>query len=91
MLVRGKFSFLYVDTWFNVIKCKFIGKKTAVKNVICVLPYFCDRYKLLKIWIILSRVLATIKNYMLSAVFPIWTIVELPKLCFPNTQCSIEK
>ena len=30
------------------------------------------------------RVLATVKNSAANAVFPIWTIVELPNLCFPN-------
>ena len=29
MLVRGKFNFLYVDTWSDVAKCKFIVK-TAI-------------------------------------------------------------
>ena len=30
--------------------------------------------------------LATVKNSVKNTVFPIWPIVVLPKLCFPNTE-----
>ena len=33
----------------------------------------------------LLRELATVKNSMVNAVFPICPIVELPNLCCPNT------
>ena len=33
----------------------------------------------------LHRVLVTVKNSVVNTVFPIWPIVELPNLCFPNT------
>ena len=34
---------------------------------------------------LMPRVLATVKHSAVNAVFPIWSIVELPNLCFPNT------
>ena len=44
-------------------------------------------------WIIFSegaeklfRVLATVKNSVVNTAFPILLLVELPNLCFPNTQ-----
>ena len=36
----------------------------------------------------LGRVLATVTNSALNAVFPVLQIVELPNLCFPNAQWS---
>ena len=36
----------------------------------------------------LGRVLATVTNSALNAVFPVLLIVELPNLCFPNAQWS---
>ena len=33
----------------------------------------------------LSRVLAAVKNSAVNAVFPIWPILKLPNLRFPNT------
>ena len=32
-----------------------------------------------------NKVLATVKNSTVKAVFPVWPLVELPNLCFPNT------
>ena len=40
MLVRGKFSFLYVDIWFDVAKCKFIVKNSSFKTLVVFLPIF---------------------------------------------------
>ena len=31
--MRGKFLFVYVDTWFDLIKCKFILKSSNLKGV----------------------------------------------------------
>ena len=36
------------------------------------------------------RVLATVKNFTINTVFPIWLIVELHNLFFPNTYKSSE-
>ena len=32
-----------------------------------------------------DRMLAIVKNYVVNVVFPIWQMVELPNLSFPNT------
>ena len=32
------------------------------------------------------RVLATVKNSAVNAVFTIWPVIELPNLCYPNTE-----
>ena len=38
--MRGKFSFLYVDIWFDVTKCKFIVKNSSFKMLIVFLLIF---------------------------------------------------
>ena len=40
LLVRGKFSFLYVDIWFDVTKCKFIVKSSNFKLLLVFSPIF---------------------------------------------------
>ena len=40
LLVIGKFSFLYVDIWFNVTKCKFIVKNSSFKTFVGFSPIF---------------------------------------------------
>ena len=40
LLVRGKFSFLYVDIWFDVTKCKSIGKNSSFKVLLMFSPVF---------------------------------------------------
>ena len=32
--MRGKFSFLYVDIWFDVTKCRFIVKNSSFKMLV---------------------------------------------------------
>ena len=32
--MRGKFSFLYVDIWFDVTKCKFIVKNSSFEMLV---------------------------------------------------------
>ena len=38
--MRGKFSFLYVDIWFNVTKCKFIVKNSSFEMLVVFSPIF---------------------------------------------------
>ena len=38
LLLRGKFSFLYVDSWFVVAKCKFIVKNSSFKMLVVFWP-----------------------------------------------------
>ena len=33
-----------------------------------------------------GSVLATVKNSAVNTIFPIWSIIKLPNLCFPNTE-----
>ena len=40
LLKKGKFSFLYVDIEFDVVKCKFILKKGQLKMFDVFLPIF---------------------------------------------------
>ena len=39
-LVRGKFSFLYADIWFDVTKCKFIMKNSGFNLLFVFQPIF---------------------------------------------------
>ena len=38
--MRGKFSFLYVDIWFDVTKCKFIVKNSSFEMLVVFLHIF---------------------------------------------------
>ena len=38
--LRGKFSFLYVDIWFDLTKCKFIVTNIGFKMQVVLLPIF---------------------------------------------------
>ena len=38
--MRGKFSFLYVNIWFDVSKCKFIMKNSSFKILVVLSPIF---------------------------------------------------
>ena len=38
--MRGKFSFLYVDSWFDVTKCKFNMKNSCFKMLVVFSPVF---------------------------------------------------
>ena len=38
--LRGKFSFLNVDIWFDVTKCKFIVKNSSFKMLVVFSPIF---------------------------------------------------
>ena len=38
--MRGKFSFLYVDIWFDVTECKFIMKNMSFKVLVVFSPIF---------------------------------------------------
>ena len=38
--MRGKFSFLYVDIWFDVTECKFIMKNSSFKILVVFSPIF---------------------------------------------------
>ena len=40
LLVKGKFSFLYVDIWFDVTECKFIMKNSSFKMLVAFSPIF---------------------------------------------------
>ena len=40
LLVRGKFSFLYVGNWFDLTKCKFIVKNSSFKMLVVLLHIF---------------------------------------------------
>ena len=38
--MRGKFSFLYVDIWFDVTKCKFNVKGSSFEMLVVFSPIF---------------------------------------------------
>ena len=38
--MRGRFSFLYLDIWFNVTKCKFIVKNRSFEMLVVFSPIF---------------------------------------------------
>ena len=40
LLVRDKFSFLYIDIWFDVIECKFIIENSSFKMLVVFSPIF---------------------------------------------------
>ena len=40
LLVRGEFSFLYVDIWFEVTECKFITKNSSFEMLVLFSPMF---------------------------------------------------
>ena len=42
LFVRGKFSFLYVGTWFDVTKCKFNAKNSGFEMLVVFLPFLAD-------------------------------------------------
>ena len=40
LLERGKFSFLYADIWFDVMKCKCIVKNNSFEMLVVFSPVF---------------------------------------------------
>ena len=40
LLERSKFSFLHVDIWFDVTKCKFIVENSSFEMLVVFLPIF---------------------------------------------------
>ena len=44
--MRGKFSFLQVDFWFDVTKYKFIMKNSSFKMLVVFSPIFVDDTKI---------------------------------------------
>ena len=42
LFVRGKFSYLYVGTWFDVTKCKFNAKNSSFEMLVVFLPFVAD-------------------------------------------------
>ena len=60
--------------------CKILFKQTYWVRFLKILLRSCKDLAKSKI------LLATVKNSVTNTVFPIWPIVVLPKLCFPNTE-----
>ena len=46
LLVREKFSFLYVDIWFDVAECKFIMKNSSFKILVVLSTIFVTDTKI---------------------------------------------
>ena len=44
--MRGKFSILYVNIWFDATKCKFIMKNSSFKMLVVFLPIFVAQTKI---------------------------------------------
>ena len=44
--MRGKFSFLYVDIWFDVTKCKFNVKNSSFEMLVVFSPIFVEDKKI---------------------------------------------
>ena len=44
--MRGKFSFLYVDIWFDLTKCIFIVKNSSFKMLVALSPIFVAEAKI---------------------------------------------
>ena len=44
--MRGKFSFIYVDIWFDLTKCKFIVKNISFKMLAVLSPIFVPNPKI---------------------------------------------
>ena len=44
--MSGKFSFLYVDIWFNVTKCKFIVNNSSFEMLVVFSPIFVPDTKI---------------------------------------------
>ena len=44
--MRGKFSFLYVDIWFDVTKCKFNVKNGSFEMLVVFSPIFVEDTKI---------------------------------------------
>ena len=76
--MRGKFSFVYVDTWFGLTMCKFIVKNGSFKMLIVLLPIFVVDTKITFVYNVVSplrihwRLLTILKTsnvYVCSNVF----------------------
>ena len=45
LLIRNKFIFLHINSYFDMPKCKIFLKNCSYKNAGCVFSYFCGGYK----------------------------------------------
>ena len=64
LLVRGKFSFLYVDIWFDVRKSKFIVKNYSFKMLVAFWPIFVADTKITFVYTFIAPLMNMILNYV---------------------------
>ena len=55
--MRGKFSFLYVDIWFDVTKCKFIMRNSSFKMLDVFSPIFVADAKITFVYNLVARLI----------------------------------
>ena len=65
LLVTGKFSFLYVDIWFDMTKCKFIMKNSSFKMLVVFSPSFVTDTKITFVYNFVAPLNADKTNYSL--------------------------
>ena len=63
--MRGKFSFLYVDIWFDVTNCKFIVKNSSFEMLVMFSPTFVADKKIIFVY----NFVAPLKNAQLQSAF----------------------
>ena len=64
LLVRGKFSFLYVDIWFDVRKSKFIVKNYSFKMLVVFWPIFVADTTITFVYTFVAPLMNMILNYV---------------------------
>ena len=75
--MRGKFSFLYVDIWFDATKCKFITKNSSFKMLVVFLPIFVAQTKIKQNFVApLSILLCDVINSANMELIPLMLISE---------------
>ena len=65
--MRGKFSFLDVDIWFDVAKCKFIVKHSNFKMLVAFSPIFVTDTKITFVYNFVAPLRKYYKNMFIIA------------------------
>ena len=63
LLLTGEISFLYVCTWFDVAKCKFIVKNSNFKMLIVFSPIFVVDTKITIVYNFVASLIPYLTNF----------------------------
>ena len=91
LLEKHKFSFLYVDIWFDVAKCKFIVKNSSFKMLVVFSPIFMVDTNITFIYNFIAPLTISFKgNYFvyLGRLVGLKTLQRLTLIAFLSTGVS---